>query len=73
MTTTPLSPRETEVHGLLLDGLTRWQIGEHLGISHKTVDVHISAVIRKRGFKRVHDLLAAEIRRLRDLVDARAA
>ena len=71
--TDKLSPREAEVHGLLLDGLSRKEIAGRLGVGGKTVHAHVHAVLKKRGMHSVHALLAAEIRRLRDALDARAA
>jgi DNA-binding CsgD family transcriptional regulator len=39
-----LTARQTEVLGLLADGLTYRQIAERLYVSAKTVDHHVSAV-----------------------------
>ena len=61
------------MHGLLLDGLSRKEIAGRLGVGGKTVHAHVHAVLKKRGMHSVHALLAAEIRRLRDALDARAA
>jgi len=44
-----LTPRETEVLGLLRDGFTNTEIGRLLGISTHTVKVHVAGVIAKLG------------------------
>ncbi|MCL4109015.1 UNVERIFIED_CONTAM: hypothetical protein GTU68_052653, partial [Idotea baltica] len=41
------SPRERQVGGFVLDGLTAKQIAERLGIETKTVEVHRSRLVRK--------------------------
>lgn len=44
---TPLSRRETEVAGLVADGLTNEQIARRLGISRWTVVNHLRSIMRK--------------------------
>ena len=44
-----LSPREVEIRDRLIKGMTAKEIAEDLAISHKTVDVHRSAIYRKLG------------------------
>ncbi len=44
-----LTPREREVLGLLATGLSNRAIGERLGISHKTVGVHVSSILGRLG------------------------
>ena len=44
-----LSPREREVMNLLMRGLHAKEIGEQLGISHRTVEVHQGAHYGKNG------------------------
>lgn len=42
-----LSPRESQVLGLIAKGLTNRQIGESLGISTRTVETHRERIMRK--------------------------
>ena len=49
--TTDLSPRQHDVARLLLQGLTNREIGESLGISERTVEVHLNLVYRKAGVR----------------------
>jgi DNA-binding NarL/FixJ family response regulator len=42
-----LSPREEEILRLLADGLTDREIGEALTISTRTVETHVSNILRK--------------------------
>jgi ATP/maltotriose-dependent transcriptional regulator MalT len=44
---TPLSRRESEVHGLLVQGLTNREIAQTLFISESTAKVHVRNVLRK--------------------------
>jgi DNA-binding CsgD family transcriptional regulator/tetratricopeptide (TPR) repeat protein len=44
-----LTPRQVEVFELLATGLTNAQIAEHLVVSLRTVDHHVSAVLQKLG------------------------
>jgi DNA-binding NarL/FixJ family response regulator len=46
-----LSERESEVLGLLADGMTDRQIAESLTISPRTVETHVSAILRKLGVR----------------------
>lgn len=45
----PLTEREREVRGLVERGLPDKQIASRLGISVKTVEKHVGAVLRKTG------------------------
>ena len=51
-----LTEREAEVHALLRDGLTNAEIAERLVLSTRTVDHHVSAVLRKAGVSSRHEL-----------------
>jgi DNA-binding NarL/FixJ family response regulator len=42
-----LSPREEEILRLLADGMTDREIGEALTISTRTVETHVSNILRK--------------------------
>ena len=44
-----LSPREEEILRLLADGMTDREIGEALTISTRTVETHVSNILRKLG------------------------
>ena len=45
----PLSPRETEVATLVADGLTNRGIAERLHLSERTVENHVSSIMRRTG------------------------
>ncbi len=44
-----LTPRESQVLGLLLGGKGNREIGEHLGIDPVTVKAHLGRIMRKAG------------------------
>jgi two-component system, LuxR family, response regulator FixJ len=52
-----LSAREREVMALVVDGLDNRSIGEHLGISPRTVEVHKSRVMSKVGARNLAELI----------------
>lgn len=52
-----MTEREAEIHQLLLDGLDNPTIASRLFISRRTVEHHVSAVLRKRGVTRRDELL----------------
>ncbi|GAB3813817.1 helix-turn-helix transcriptional regulator [Micromonospora zhanjiangensis] len=60
----PLSEREREVAGLVLDGLTYRQIGDRLFISAKTVEHHVARMRSRLNCTSRPDLLA----RLREIL-----
>lgn len=45
--TSALTPRETEVLRMVAKGLASKQIASRLGLSHRTVDNHVAATLRK--------------------------
>jgi DNA-binding NarL/FixJ family response regulator len=47
----PFTPREAEVLGLLRQGLTYREMAGRLGLSAKTVEKHVGAIMRKTGAK----------------------
>jgi FixJ family two-component response regulator len=52
-----LSPREREVMIHLTKGLHAKEIGEQLGISHRTVEVHKAHIMEKLGVRSVIDIV----------------
>ena len=52
-----LSPREREVMEQLMRGLHAREIGEQLGISHRTVEVHKAHIMEKLGVRSVVDIV----------------
>jgi two-component system, LuxR family, response regulator FixJ len=52
-----LSAREREVMGLVVDGLDNKQVGEQLGISPRTVEVHKARLMAKLGARNLADLI----------------
>jgi DNA-binding CsgD family transcriptional regulator len=54
-----LTRRQGQVLGLVAEGLTACEVGERLGISARTVRMHIEALKRKLGVDRVHALPCA--------------
>lgn len=57
-----LSSRETEILGLISDGLTTHQIGEKLFISPRTVEFHRANLMSKTGSRNIADLVRFAIR-----------
>lgn len=52
-----LTLRERQVAAHVVRGRTSKEIGQALGISHRTVEVHRAAILRKLGVARVADLV----------------
>jgi FixJ family two-component response regulator len=61
-----LSPREHEVMDLLVQGMHNRRIAEHLGISHRTVEVHKARVLEKLGVASVVELVRLVDRKIDD-------
>jgi len=55
----PLTGREREVALLAASGRSSREIGDHLGLSTRTVETHLARVYRKLGITRRSDLSAA--------------
>jgi DNA-binding CsgD family transcriptional regulator len=54
-----LTAREVEILSLLVDGLRNSEIAERLYVSRRTVDHHVSAILRKLGAKTRGEAVAA--------------
>ncbi len=67
-----LTPREVEVLALVAEGLRNAEIAERLFVSEKTVDHHVSAILRKLGV-RTRGQAGAEAVRLGVAGDVRPA
>ena len=52
-----LTPREKEVMDVIAQGLTHRQVGELLGISQRTVEVHKGRIMEKLGVKTLAELI----------------
>jgi PAS domain S-box-containing protein len=52
-----LTAREREVAAGLMDGRTSKEIGKHLGISHRTVEIYRARLMRKYGASTAADLV----------------
>lgn len=59
----PLTPRETEVVELLVEGLSNKAIAARLGISDQTVKFHVAAICAKLGAANRTDAVRRAIRR----------
>jgi DNA-binding CsgD family transcriptional regulator len=60
-----LTQRERELLALVAQGLTSREIGERLGISHRTADKHKANIMKKLGIHNASALTAFAIRELR--------
>jgi DNA-binding CsgD family transcriptional regulator len=58
----PLTARQLEIISFLTQGKTFWEIGTILGISHKTVDLHIRLAREKTNTVNSMHLIAHCIR-----------
>jgi DNA-binding NarL/FixJ family response regulator len=59
---TGLTARELQVLGLLTEGLRNTQIAKRLVVSEKTVDHHVSAILRKLDVRRGGEAVAQAAR-----------
>ncbi|MDR6865758.1 DNA-binding CsgD family transcriptional regulator [Microbacterium resistens] len=55
---TTLTPRENEIVDLVGDGLKSREIGEHLGIAGRTVEIHLGRIFRKLGINTRGELIS---------------
>lgn len=56
--TSELTPREQEISGFIVNGLTCKETAAALGISHRTVEVHRARVMKKLGAKNTAELVS---------------
>ncbi len=56
--TIKLTPREQEISGYIVNGLTCKETAQQLGISHRTVEVHRARLMKKLGAKNTADLVS---------------
>lgn len=56
--TIDLTPREHEIAGYIVNGLTCKETGRALGISHRTVEVHRARLMKKLDAKNTADLVS---------------
>jgi RNA polymerase sigma factor (sigma-70 family) len=57
-----LTPREKEVFGVISQGLTHREIGDMLGISPRTVEVHKGRIMEKLGVKTLAELIKRSLK-----------
>jgi FixJ family two-component response regulator len=57
-----LTPREKEVFRVVAQGLTHREIGEFLGISPRTVEVHKARIMEKLGIKSMAELIKRSLK-----------
>ena len=56
--TIELTPREKEISGFIVNGLTCKETAQVLGISHRAVEVHRARVMKKLGAKNTAELVS---------------
>jgi RNA polymerase sigma factor (sigma-70 family) len=57
-----LTPREKEIFRVVAQGLTHREIGELLGISPRTVEVHKARIMEKLGIKSMAELIKRSLK-----------
>jgi DNA-binding CsgD family transcriptional regulator len=57
-----LSRRQSQILALSTEGLTTREIAERLGCRPKTVEVHVTGLLRKAGAERRSELVAKVVR-----------
>jgi FixJ family two-component response regulator len=57
-----LTPREKEVYSVVSQGLTHREIGNMLGISPRTVEVHKGRIMEKLGVKTMAELIKRSLK-----------
>ena len=57
-----LTPREKEVYSVVSQGLTHREIGNMLGISPRTVEVHKGRIMEKLGVKPMAELIKRSLK-----------
>lgn len=63
-----LTPRETEIYNLMLEGLNVKEIARKLYLANCTVATHKLAIFQKRGVNSTQQLLAKRINELEGTV-----
>ncbi|HUC49755.1 MAG TPA: response regulator [Xanthobacteraceae bacterium] len=53
----PLTAREQDVLGRLVEGATNKEAGQQLGISYRTIEIHRARIMEKLGAKNAADLM----------------
>ncbi len=53
----PLTAREQDVLGRLIEGATNKEAGQQLGISYRTIEIHRARIMEKLGAKNAADLM----------------
>jgi DNA-binding NarL/FixJ family response regulator len=57
-----LTPRQSQVLALVASGLSDKEIGERLGLAHRTVRTHLDRLLREHGFRSRTEAVAAWLR-----------
>lgn len=65
----PLTPKEKEIYGLMLEGLNPQEIADKLFLARCTVATHITHIFQKKNVGSTQQLLAQRIRELENTVE----